>query len=74
MNWNKWIRQLHRWLSIVFTVIVIGIFMTLGTGQQPALWVYLPLPPLFLMLLSGLYVFVLPYSAKWRGQPLEGKV
>ena len=20
MNWNTWIRQIHRWLSIVFTV------------------------------------------------------
>ena len=76
MNWNKWIRQSHRWLSIIFTTIVIGIFLALGIGQKPALWVYyLPLPPLFLMLLSGLYMFVLPYSTKWRGgQRLKGKV
>jgi hypothetical protein len=23
MNWNKWFRQAHRWLSIAFTVAVI---------------------------------------------------
>ncbi len=23
MNWNKWIQQTHRWLSIAFTVAVI---------------------------------------------------
>ena len=23
MNWNKWIRQTHRWLSMAFTVAVI---------------------------------------------------
>ena len=22
MNWNKWIRQIHRWVSIAFTVTV----------------------------------------------------
>jgi hypothetical protein len=27
MNPSKWIRQSHRWLSIIFTTIVIGIFM-----------------------------------------------
>ena len=76
MNSNKWIRQSHRWLSIIFTGIVIGIFITIGMGKQPAPWVYyLPLPPLFLMLLSGLYLFVLPYSAKWfGGQHLDAKV
>ena len=47
MNWNKWIRQGHRWLSIIFTTVVVAIFVTLGIGQQPAEWVYfLPLAPL----------------------------
>jgi hypothetical protein len=75
MNWSKWIRQSHRWLSIIFTAIVIGIFIAIGIGKQPAPWVYyLLLPSLFLMLLSGLYLFLLPYSARRSGQRLEGKV
>lgn len=30
MNWNTWIRQFHRWLSIIFTAVVAAIFITLG--------------------------------------------
>lgn len=67
MNWNKWIRQGHRWLSIVFTLTVIANFVAMGLGEPPALVVYSPLPPLFLLLFSGLYMFVLPYIAKGRG-------
>jgi hypothetical protein len=67
LNWNSWIRQIHRWTSIIFTVVVIGIFMALGLGKEPADWVYfLPLFPLFLLLPTGLYMFVLPYAAAWR--------
>ena len=66
MKWNHWIRQTHRWLSIAFTVTVIANFITLARGQQIAWITYAPLFPLALLLLSGLYMFVLPYAAKWR--------
>jgi ABC-type polysaccharide/polyol phosphate export permease len=67
MSGSKWIRQFHRWISMIFTVTVILIFAILGTGHEPAQWVYyLPLPPLFLLLFSGLYLFALPYLAKRR--------
>ena len=68
MNWNNWIRQVHRWLSIVFTVTVIANFVAMATvGGMPPPWVtYSPLPPLALQLVTGLYLFVLPYAAKWR--------
>lgn len=66
MNWSFWIRQAHRWLSIVFTLAVIANFATMAVGEPPAYVVYAPLPPLFLMLLSGLYMFVLPYTGKRR--------
>lgn len=70
---NVWIRQGHRWLSIAFTAIVIAIFVTLGAGREPANWVYfLPLFPLALLTLSGLYLFVLPYTAKGRGGRRSG--
>ncbi|WP_137935090.1 hypothetical protein [Mesorhizobium comanense] len=67
MDWSKWIRQAHRWLSIVFTATVVANFATMAFGQPPAWVVYSPLPPLFLMLFSGLYMFVLPYIGKGRG-------
>lgn len=67
MNWNSSIRQVHRWLSILFTAIVAVIFITLGAGKEPAEWVYfLPLFPLVLLMLSGLYLFALPYATRAR--------
>jgi hypothetical protein len=66
MNWNKWVRQIHRWLSIAFTLTVIASFIALAQ-DKPLVWVsYVPLVPLALLLLSGLYLFVLPYAIKWR--------
>jgi hypothetical protein len=63
---NKLIRQTHRWLSIVFTLTVIANFVALTQGQPPAWVTYSPLPPLALLLFSGLYLFVLPYVTRWR--------
>jgi hypothetical protein len=63
---SKWIRQVHRWLSIIFTVTVIANFVAMAQGTPPAWVTYSPLLPLGLLLLSGLYLFVLPYATKWR--------
>ena len=66
MNWNKWVRQIHRWLSVAFTVSVIVTFVALAQ-EKPVVWVsYVPLFPLALLAVTGLYLFVLPYTAKWR--------
>lgn len=70
MTWNASIRQTHRWVSILFTVTVVAniVGFAAGRGQPPPAWlVYSPLPPLFLLMLSGLYLFVLPYATRWRG-------
>ena len=69
---NTWVRQGHRWLSIAFTVTVIANFVAMGLGE-PTLWVvYSPLPPLFLLLFSGLYLFALPYAAQRRSGRNDG--
>ncbi len=61
-----WIRQLHRWLSILFTLTVVANFVARIWGE-PHPWVtYSPLPPLFLLLFTGLYMFVLPYLGRQR--------
>ena len=67
MSWNNWVRQIHRWLSIAFTVAVAANFVAMARGEPPAWVVYSPLPPLFLWLGTGLYMFVLPHAARWRG-------
>lgn len=60
---NSWIRQTHRWLSIAFTMGVIIYIIAMQFGQ-PAAWVgLLALVPLILLLISGLYLFALPYVA-----------
>ena len=66
MSWNHRIRQTHRWVSVVFTLAVIANFVAMGLGSQ-AVWIgLLALFPLALLLFTGLYLFALPYAAKWR--------
>jgi hypothetical protein len=60
---SVWTRQLHRWLSIVFTLTVVANFAAMATGDGvPPAWItYAPLLPLFLLMFTGLYLFALPY-------------
>ena len=63
---SKWIRQFHRWVSIAFTATVIVTFIAMAQ-KHPIVWIsYTPLLPLFLLLITGLYLFALPYVASWR--------
>lgn len=66
---NRFVRQVHRWVSIAFTLGVIAntVIISSLSGAQPDYWVYLlALVPLALLLVTGLYLFVLPYAANWR--------
>ena len=63
---NSWIRQIHRWVSMVFTVTMIANFVALSQGTPPDWVTYSPLLPLALLLFSGLYLFALPYLARRR--------
>ena len=67
MHWNKWIRQIHRWLSIAFTLAVIANVVALVLKTQEVWIGLLALFPLIFLMLTGLYLFVLPYLAKGRG-------
>ena len=72
MNWNTWIRQTHRWVSIAFTVGVIVNFVAV-VQKKYTVWVgLLALLPLALLLFTGLYLFVLPYATKWRSGRRSG--
>lgn len=74
MNWSSWIRRIHRGMSILFTLVTTAILITSGVGKQPVEWVYfLPLVPLFVLLCTGLYMFVLPYAAKRSGGPAKAR-
>ena len=66
MNWSKWIRQTHRWVSIVFTVAVIINGVTVAQGKYSNKLGLSAVAILALLLLTGPYLFVLPYVNKWR--------
>jgi len=68
LSLNVWTRQIHRWMSIAFTVTVIANFIALsrGGGMPPPWITYSPLPPLAFLLFTGLYLFALPYAIRWR--------
>ena len=66
MNWNKWLRQVHRWLSMAFTVAVIVNIIAIAQQKYTASVGLLAVIPLALQSVTGLYLFVLPYASKWR--------
>ncbi|MBS0334805.1 MAG: hypothetical protein JSS35_18700 [Proteobacteria bacterium] len=65
---SKLIRQTHRWLSIAFTLGVVTnlvVYTSYGKGHTPPFWVnLLVLAPAFLLMISGLYMFFLPYFGR----------
>ena len=73
LNWNKWVRQTHRWLSIAFTVAVIVNIVAVVQGKYTSRVGLLAVFPLALLLFTGLYLFVLPYATKWRNGRAESR-
>lgn len=64
-NWNKSLRQLHRWVSITFMLVVVAV--SVAAIATPPDWVFLtPVPLLFVLMLTGVYLFALPYAARRR--------
>lgn len=62
------IRQFHRWISIAFTVGFLVNLVAWVTSKPPAWLGLFVLIPLLALLATGLYMFFLPYAAKWRGR------
>jgi heme A synthase len=70
LNWNKWIRQFHRWLSMAFTAAVIINLIAVLRGKYSTDLGLLAVFPLASLMFTGLYLFVLPYAARWSsGRP-----
>ncbi|RYD14473.1 MAG: hypothetical protein EOP90_12575 [Lysobacteraceae bacterium] len=64
MNPNAWVRQFHRWTSIVFVLCVVATSVALARENPVAWMAYVPLLPLALLALTGLYLFALPYVTR----------
>ena len=68
MAWNRWIRETHRWLSIAFTAAV-AVNIVASMQKKETVWIgLLALVPLIVLMLTGLYLFGLPYAARWSGR------
>ena len=68
MSWNAWIRRSHRWVSVAFVATVLAVTILQARGDELAEWVYLlPLLPLAVLALTGIWLFFLPYVARRRG-------
>lgn len=53
MNWSKWIRQFHRWVSVAFVGSAIATTVALAQ-KEPVVWMsYVPLLPPALLALTG---------------------
>ena len=72
MNWNKWIRQTHRWVSVAFTVAVIVNGIAVAEKKYTNSLGLMAVFTLALQFFTGLYLFVLPYAAKWRSERRTG--
>ncbi|MBF6174903.1 hypothetical protein [Nocardia blacklockiae] len=66
MGWSRRIRQAHRWLGVVFTATVVVTVVVLAL--RGPVWVsYVPLVPLALLLISGIYLLVRYARRRGRG-------
>jgi hypothetical protein len=55
-------------MAVVFTLAVVVTFVALAR-KEPVVWVsYVPLAPLALLQVTGLYLFVQPYLARKRSR------
>lgn len=67
MTLNLFVRKLHRWLSLAFTLAVLANIAVMFSGAQ-IMWVgFLALVPLIPLLITGVYLFALPYLGARRG-------
>jgi len=72
MHWNLKIRQTHRWFSLAFVAGVVTYMLAMGGGQPPVWMGLLALVPLIALLITGLYLFALPYVVRWRARGTAG--
>ncbi|HEV2280141.1 MAG TPA: hypothetical protein VGS02_18320 [Acidobacteriaceae bacterium] len=71
MNWNRWIRQIHRWFSVAVTLAMIVNLVAVLEGKYNNKLGLLAVAPFIVLFFTGLYLFVLPYATKWRRRAAE---
>jgi len=66
MNSNKWIRLIHRWLSLALTVGLLVNFVAVLLHRYTNTLGLLAVVPLALLFLTRECIYVVHYAAKWR--------
>lgn len=72
MSWSDRVRQIHRGLSIAFTLAVAANTVVVAQGEYVGWLGFLAALPLALLLLTGLYLLALPHATRWRSGPPGG--
>lgn len=68
---NPYARRLHRAIALIFTATVAANFVVMAFGPPP-LWItYAPLPPLLVLMASGLIMLVAPHLRRARGRRIK---
>ena len=62
---NKWFRKVHRWLVWPFIILLILVLFTRDTDFHTVAQ-RIQAPLLIIMALTGGYMWLLPYIAKWQ--------
>lgn len=60
--------RIHRIAAILFLLAIVPAAVASARGGEPAFFVYLPLPFLGLLTLTGLYQLVVPWVRRARGR------
>ncbi len=69
---NKWLRQFHRWLALPFIALLLTVIFTRGTTLGD-LAQRIQAPLMIIMAITGAYLWLLPYWAKWQRQRARAK-
>lgn len=67
---NKWTRKFHRWIAvptiIIIPIAVISKFSGSGTEHLPLQIEQLQSILMLLLVISGSYLYLIPYFTKWN--------
>ncbi|HZQ18585.1 MAG TPA: hypothetical protein VFA90_07670 [Terriglobales bacterium] len=63
---NRWIRQIHRWLSVALTLAMILNIIAIAEKKYTNSVGLVAVVPFGFLFFTGMYLFLLPYSKKWR--------
>jgi hypothetical protein len=70
MRLHEFLRRAHRVVAILLLLSMpaAGYASFTGDPTSPSFWVYVPLAPLFLLIITGTYMLVRPWILSFRAR------